>query len=313
MTAQKPLDALRVSVILCTHNPRLDYLEQCLRGLSSQSLPLHEWELVVVDNASTPPISSLLDATWASRARIVREEALGLTAARVRGISESRAGLLVFVDDDNVLDSDYLENALAIAGEKPFLGSWSGQCRPSFEVSPPSWTRRYWGNLAVREFSSDSWSNLATLGETMPCGAGLCVRRSVALYYLRLHESGKRAVKLDRTESSLLSGGDNDLAACACDVGLGLGLMSKLKLTHLIPRERLTLDYLTRLVEGIYFSSVILSHMRSWPGGRDSRVRWIDRIRALLRSPRHAAIQRAALRGRSRGLKFVAAIQRNAQ
>jgi hypothetical protein len=75
----------------------------------------------------------------------------------------------------------------------------------------------------------------------------------------------------------------------------------------------LTLDYLTRLVEGIYFSSVILSHMRSWPGGRDARVRWIDRIRALLRSPRHGAIQRAALRGRSRGLKFVAAIERSAR
>jgi hypothetical protein len=39
----------------------------------------------------------------------------------------------VFVDNDNLLDPDYLEMALRIARELPFLGSWSGQCRPEFE------------------------------------------------------------------------------------------------------------------------------------------------------------------------------------
>ena len=42
-------------------------------------------------------------------------ERLGLTPARLRGIRESRGELLVFVDDDNVLERDYLEVALALA------------------------------------------------------------------------------------------------------------------------------------------------------------------------------------------------------
>ena len=94
---------------------------------------------------------------------------------------------------------DFLEIALRTMEERPFLGSWSGQCRPVFEEPPPEWTRRYWGNLVIREFDKDVWSNLPRLPESMPCGAGLCVRREVALHYLDLHESGKRSFQFDRS------------------------------------------------------------------------------------------------------------------
>src|SRR5262249_61148894 len=86
----------------------------------------------------------------------------------------------------------------------------------------------------------------------------LRVRRAAARRYVEVHESGKRSSQLDRTGSPLISGGDNDLAACACDLGLGVGVIAALKLTHLIPPERLTADYLARLAEGIHFSSTLL-------------------------------------------------------
>ena len=168
--------------------------------------------------------------------------------------------------------------------ERPFLGSWSGQCRPAFEEPPPEWTRRYWGNLVIREFDHDVWSNLPRLPQSMPCGAGLCVRREVALHYLDLHESGKRSFQFDRSGKSLLSGGDNDLAACACDIGLGVGLIASLKLTHLISPERLTEDYLVRAqLRGLLFSAVVLDHFRSPITELMSyKVRWHEFVRALL-------------------------------
>ena len=52
----------------------------------------------------------------------------------------------------------------------------------------------------------------------------------------------------------VISAGDQDLAACACDTGYGVGVIAALRLTHLIPASRLTLDYQARLAEGIYFS-----------------------------------------------------------
>jgi hypothetical protein len=298
-----------LSVIICTHNPRADYLQRCIDALRSQTFSSQGWELLLVDNRCDEPVAERVDLSWHPVARIVREETPGLTAARLRGIRESKGNLLVFVDDDNVLDPDFLELAQHTMDQTPFLGSWSGQCRPAFEIKPPEWTRRYWGNLVIREFDRDIWSNLPRLPESMPCGAGLCIRRSVALLYLDLHKSGKRPFQFDRNGKSLLSGGDNDLAACACDMGLGVGLISSLKLTHLIPSERLTEDYLCRLCEGIFCSAVVLDHFRSPGSGSTSyKIRWHEPVRALLARGPHRRIQFACLRGRRRGLKLLASL-----
>jgi hypothetical protein len=300
--------ALPISVVVCTHNPRDDYLGRTVAGLRAQTLALAGWELVVIDNASQAPLAGRLDLSWHPNARIVREDTLGLTPARLRGIREAGGDLLVFVDDDNVLDDDYLEMAKAIADTRPFLGSWSGQCRPGFEVQPPEWTRRYWGNLVIREFDQDVWSNLPRLSATMPCGAGLCVRREVAQHYLNVHQDGERAFQFDRTGGSLVSGGDNDLAACACRLGLGVGLVAALKLQHLMGPERFTVDYLSRLAEGIQFSSTLLD--AQWglaPHGRHPLGKVADMVRTWRLSPPHRRIAKAVYRGRDRAMALIAA------
>ena len=290
-----------LSVIICTRNPRGDYFARCLTGLEAQTLSRDSWELIIVDNASAAEQAPSGSFPWHPRARLVHEGRYGLTPARLRAIREATGDLLVFVDDDNVLDPDFLEIALRISHEKPFLGSWSGQCRPKFEVPPPEWTRRYWGNLVIREFDRDVWSNLPRLAQSMPCGAGLCVRRQVARHYLNLHESGTRSFQFDRKGDSLLSGGDNDLAACACDVGLGVGLITSLKLTHLIPPERLTENYLARLAEGIHFSSFLLDRERGAHVAPRTTLGWLaDVLRLALAKQPHRRIQKAAYRGRDR-------------
>ena len=298
--------ALALSVVICTHNPRADYFSRTLEALRGQTLLADRWELLVIDNCSDEPLEGRIELSWHPSARIMREQTLGLTPARLRGIDEAVGELLVFVDDDNVLDPDFLEVALRTAEEKPFLGSWSGQCRPEFETPPPEWTRRYWGNLVIREFEQDVWSNLPRLPDTMPCGAGLCVRRQVGEHYVRLHQHGACGFQFDRTGDSLLSGGDNDLAACASAVGKGVGLISALKLTHLIPTERLTENYLARLSEGIHFSSTLLD--AKWGKAalpRSALGRFVDLLRILrLRAP-HRQILRASYRGRNQAVKLL--------
>lgn len=275
-------------------------------GLRAQTLPTNQWEWLLIDNASAIGRAPNVDLSWHPNARLIREENLGLTPARLRGIREAKGALLVFVDDDNILDPDYLVTAMRIAADRPYLGSWSGQCRGKFDENPPEWTRRYWGNLAIREFTEDRWSNLPRLADTMPCGAGLCVRREVALHYLELNETGRRAFQLDRTGDSLVSGGDNDLAACACDLGLGIGIMTSLKLQHLIPPVRLTAEYLTRLAEGIHFSSALLDQARGLPVlPRSPGRRFIDWVRLHRTPPPHRAIQHAAIRGRDQAVNAI--------
>jgi len=296
----------KISVITCAHNPRPDYLAQVLAALKSQTLARERWEYLLIDNASSDALDTSVDLSWHSTARHIREEKLGLTYARLRGIAEAQGDVLVFVDDDNVLDADYLEQALRIAAEWPRLGSWSGQARPEFETTPPEWTRRYWGNLVIRNLDRDSWSNLPHLPETMPCGAGLCVRSNVAEHYAHLHASGKRPFILDRTGESLVSAGDNDLAACACDVGLGVGLFTALNLTHLISASRLTEDYLLRLAEGIAFSGVIFRSFRSLEPTQPRLARRIaDIVRLGLMTARERRFFRASTQGAKGARKYL--------
>ena len=49
---------VHASVIVCTHNPRLIYLRRVLEALRSQTLPLEQWELLLIDNASSELLTS---------------------------------------------------------------------------------------------------------------------------------------------------------------------------------------------------------------------------------------------------------------
>src|SRR2546430_6030560 len=81
---------MQLSVIICCHNPRMDYLARVLGALKAQTLSTDNWELLVVDNASKDPVSASHDISWHPKAHHVREMNLGLTHARLRGIAESR-------------------------------------------------------------------------------------------------------------------------------------------------------------------------------------------------------------------------------
>jgi Glycosyl transferase family 2 len=251
-----------ISIILCTHNPRAEYLNRVLTALQSQTLSLQTWELLLIDNASQNVLSTQVDLTWHPHARHIREEQLGLTPARLRGIKEATSAILIFVDDDNVLNANYLEIALKISQDLPHIGAWGGQIQAEFEVPPPDWATPYLGFLAIREFEQDKWSNLLHQHESTPCGAGLCVRKAIAEKYADLVCHDPKRLNLDRKGKSLASCGDSDLAFTACDMGWGTGQFTALRLTHLISASRVTTDYLLRLIEGITYSLIILDSLR---------------------------------------------------
>src|ERR1700761_1057420 len=100
-----------ITVIVCAHNPRRDFLKRTLDALNTQTLPKQQWEFLLIDNVSKEPLEKYWDLSWHPHARHVCENELGLTAARLRGIKESSGELLIFVDDDNLLATNYLEQA----------------------------------------------------------------------------------------------------------------------------------------------------------------------------------------------------------
>lgn len=249
-------------MIICAHNPRPGYFRRVLDGLRAQTLPVARWELWLIDNGSREPLTGW-DLSWHPQARCLREEKLGHINARARGIRESTGALLVFVDDDNVLAPDYLAEVTALFEGWPMLGAvGAGVCRGEFEVPPPESIVPYLAGLAVRELDRSYWGNLPGFSRALPFGAGLSVRREVAEDYARKIATDPLRQLLGRTGTGLGSGDDSDLGMCAHDVGLGTGRFVSLKLDHLIPKERLTEDYMIRLNAGFARSGEILHALR---------------------------------------------------
>lgn len=253
---------MKLSVIICTHNPRLDYLSRTLDGLRKQTLPMGEWELVLIDNASRSPLAASVSLTWHPNARHVREEFLGLTPARLRGIQETQGQLLVFVDDDSILESSYLKIATRVGESRPDLGCWGAGCiNPEYEKPPPKWLAPWGEALAIRRLDRDLWANIPGLNHSQPFGLGMCLRRTVALRYASLCKKDHVRRTLDRSGASLASCGDTDIAMLACELGMGTASFTGLKITHLIPERRTTRQYMTRLIAARAESAVVLSSL----------------------------------------------------
>jgi glycosyltransferase involved in cell wall biosynthesis len=270
-----------------------------LQALNNQTLSKDLWELLLIDNASDDILASEVDLSWNPSARHIREDELGLTPARLRGIEESQAEVLVFVDDDNVLEIDYLATVLQISKDYSFLGTWGGQIVPGFEETPPEWTKPFWVALAIREFNEDHWSNIVNQYETTPCGAGMCIRKSVAEKYSELVKQDSRRKSMGRKGKKLTSYEDSDMAFTACDMGLGTGRFAKLRLTHLMPPERLQEDYLLRLIESSTYSGVIVESYRGklTQGSKSGLGKFANWIRFWLMSPRQRRFYQASQRG----------------
>jgi glycosyltransferase involved in cell wall biosynthesis len=304
--ASEHTDSVKLSVIVCTYNPNDSIIAQCLDRIAIAAEHYKPLEVIIVDNNSSQPIaiSSSIKKFHerVSASRVVVEKKQGLTPARLRGISEAKGDLLVFIDDDNFISSDFFLNVAKISTLFPFVGAFSGQVKLQFEITPPLWSKKYWGLLVYREFKGNYWSNLPNLSATIPCGAGMVVRRDVAKYYYELHESGKRNIQLDRTATSLLSAGDNDLAACATDIGLGVGIFDSLVLDHFIPKERVSMEYLVRLAEGISKSAVVFRSFRGEdPKPMQLKTKVANALRILLKNKIDREFYKAVLRGEKLG------------
>ncbi|MEF8814588.1 MAG: glycosyltransferase family 2 protein [Halovenus sp.] len=102
---------VEVSVVLPTYN-RADVLARSVESVLEQTF--EDFELVVVDDASTDRTDAVIEQFDDDRLRYVRhDENRGAAAARNTGIREARADIVAFQDSDDVWDERKLEKQVA--------------------------------------------------------------------------------------------------------------------------------------------------------------------------------------------------------
>ena len=298
---------MKIDLIICTHNPRRDYLIRTLDSIAQQhsvaGVELKKW---LVDNNSPRDCSEKLRSICAERGfQYLFEKEPGLVHARICGLRNTSGEVIVWVDDDTVLAPNFLSEVSRIAREKPFLGVWGGSVVLELEKPVPDYIRPHLVLLTENYVEVEEWSNYHNC--TPVAGAGMCTRRVVGNRYVENYDSSPLRKLLGRSANNLFSGEDWDFCKTAPELGLGVGRMPQLSLTHLIPERRTTEEYILKIAEGHKFSAQIVLANRGIPlfeKGLDWKIFELQ-LRQLVKPAFAKKVLLAEYNGLKKGLEFL--------
>jgi glucosyl-dolichyl phosphate glucuronosyltransferase len=138
--------SLQISVVICTYN-RAQYLQEALDSLYRQTLPHHQFEVIVVDNNSIDQTKEICEAFITAhpdaRFYYFLETQQGASFARNSGAAKAKSPLLCFMDDDAVADLDYLERIVTFFNQHPDAGGLGGRIIPRYIPDEPVWMSHY--------------------------------------------------------------------------------------------------------------------------------------------------------------------------
>lgn len=216
-----------ISIIICTYN-RSRLLKKCLESLLHQLI--EEIEIIVIDNNSTDETVEVIKeyTTIYRNIRYVFEKRIGLSYARNRGIQESKADWILYIDDDALAFTDLVERAeyLVERGDYDCVG---GMYYSYYEGEKPKWIPEGFGTKQL--YAKD----LTDCPFTIPCGGIVLYRKSMLI-----HLGGfKPDYGMNGSEKKL--GEETELQFRAEKSGYSIGFDPTLKIHHLVKPEYTTL------------------------------------------------------------------------
>ena len=132
------------SVIIPTLN-RCDMLADALASVCAQSFPADEYEIIVVDNGSLDETKNLVEQLNCDASKPIRyvwEERPGSHWARNAGAKAACGDILAYIDDDCVVDRDWLANLYGAYRELNADGA-GGKILIRWDRDPGSWVLSY--------------------------------------------------------------------------------------------------------------------------------------------------------------------------
>ena len=272
-----------ISVIICCFNSA-ERLPTTLRYLAGQATDGLAWEVVVVDNNSTDSTAEVAWQEWQqlgspARLTVVPESRPGLSMARETGLASSAYDLVMFCDDDNWLENDYLRQAHTLMDLDAGIGIVGGLNTATADGPLPAW-------FAQVAYAYACGPQAEHDGEVSPqrlyvAGAGMVVRRSI---FEELARTGFQSQLLDRKGEELSSGGDTELCFATALLGFKIVYSSRLKLFHYMEAKRLNWEYLLKLKKGHGKSYYKLDYYKRLYHNEDIQQSWHELTRQKLRA-----------------------------
>lgn len=228
---------MRLTVAVCTYN-RADFLRQTLAGIEQQQFPRDQFEVLVIDNNSRDHTRAVVAEFSSSQPppRHVLETQQGLDYARNRAIAEARGDIILFADDDILVQPDWLTQMCApfATAETSRIGAVGGEVIPVFPDGLPPWVAEWHAPLAFR---TDAGPLAA---RHSPMGANLAIPRRI------FSELGTFHTALDRAAGNYFSGGDSEMIRRIRAGGYEVWFAPAAAVKHQMPASRTTFRYASR-------------------------------------------------------------------
>lgn len=111
-----------VSIIIANYNTA-HYLSACLTSIKETAVPGLDYEIIVVDNASSDGSVELVRTTHSDVILITNNRNAGFSAANNQGIGHSRGRLLLFLNPDTIVHPNTIQTMLRFVAERPDVGA----------------------------------------------------------------------------------------------------------------------------------------------------------------------------------------------
>ncbi|MHA2052754.1 MAG: glycosyltransferase [Candidatus Hodarchaeales archaeon] len=163
------MDEPPVSVIISVYN-RASEIHQCLDALANQTYPDELLEIIVVDDYSTDNLKSVVGKYKKIR-YVLNDLEFCLPAARNKGVQNAKGEIIIFLDDDSVIEPDYVRNIVKVFQKHENVGGVTGK---HMNVQIQGIKKGFFGrimNLYARIFGiSGFFANLKGVGRVLPTG-----------------------------------------------------------------------------------------------------------------------------------------------
>lgn len=238
-----------VSILICTWN-RSDLLRQTLNSLVRLDIPRDlSWEVIVVDNNSTDDTKSVVESFRGPlKIDYLFEEKTGQSNARNTAIRESKGEILIWTDDDVIVDPDWVRNILechdTFDADVVF-----GRVLPTWETHAPKWfSQIFYPRFAILDLGDECFVSTSECGFGVNHAARRCVYNLIGEFRT---DFGIRPLShRGKSSSKYAAGGGEDTFFFfeAHRLGLVVAYCGRATVNHFIPADRCEKDYYRRRV-----------------------------------------------------------------
>ena len=243
---------LRLSLIVATYN-RSSSLIRALESVIEQNAPASQWECIVINNNSTDDtqerVAEFVAAHPDHNIRMVTELRQGLSFARNRGIRESEAEYIAIIDDDERISPDFIASYISFFDSTPDAVAAGGPIFAEYPTGRPRWMSHFTERPVANTMYFGDEVRLFPKGR-IPGGGNMALRRSSVRRY------GVFDTSLGYVGESLVGGEESDLFERLRIAEAKYYYVPKAVMYHIIPAEKLTSEYLSRLSYNIGVSQL---------------------------------------------------------